>query len=97
VALGDCPQPAGVLAPVIDQHRCEGAGDCVTVCPYQVFEMRQLTAAERGAFPFMVRLKLRVHGNKQAFATGATKCHACGLCVVACPEKAITLGRPRAA
>jgi 4Fe-4S ferredoxin len=36
---------------------------------------------------------LFVHGGKQAYAVNADACRACGLCVTACPEKAITLAR----
>jgi ferredoxin len=32
-----------------------------------------------------------LHGWKQAFAVNADACRACGLCVEACPEKAIRL------
>jgi NAD-dependent dihydropyrimidine dehydrogenase PreA subunit len=34
-----------------------------------------------------------VHGKQTAFTPRADACHACGLCVVACPEKAIALVR----
>jgi NAD-dependent dihydropyrimidine dehydrogenase PreA subunit len=86
-----CKQPAGVVAPEINRSRCEGKEDCVAVCPYDVFEMRTLTKAERRAIPFFGRLKAAVHGNRQAFAVRAEACHACGLCVQACPERAIKL------
>jgi NAD-dependent dihydropyrimidine dehydrogenase PreA subunit len=33
------------------------------------------------------------HGGRQAFAERAEQCSACGLCVQACPEQAITLVR----
>jgi 4Fe-4S ferredoxin len=88
-----CKQPAGVVVPVIDTHKCEGKEDCLRVCPYDVFEIRKLTPDERTALPFFVRLKVAVHGGKQAFAVHADQCHACGLCVAACPEKAIRLAR----
>ena len=38
-------------------------------------------------------LKLRTHGMKVAYTPNADACRACGLCVSACPEHAITLGR----
>ena len=31
-----CKQPAGVVVPVIDPHRCEGKEDCVRVCARKV-------------------------------------------------------------
>lgn len=86
----DCKQP-GILSPVIDRARCEGKSDCVTVCPYNVFELRKLSGEERRELPLFGRFKLFVHGGKQAFAVNAPDCHSCGLCVTACPEKAIRL------
>ena len=78
---------------MIDRSRCEGKDECARRCPYQVFEVRQLSAPERIALPLLARLKTRFHGNRQAFAVRAELCHACGLCVAACPEQAITLVR----
>src|SRR5271170_770767 len=92
-AKDDCKQAAGVILPRIDRNRCEGKEDCVRVCPYEVFEIRVLKPEERAALPFVPRLKMLFHGNRQAFAVRADQCHACGLCVAACPEKAITLAR----
>jgi NAD-dependent dihydropyrimidine dehydrogenase PreA subunit len=79
------------VVPTINPLRCEAKADCVAVCPYDVFEIRALTAEELASLPFFSRLKVRVHGGKQAFAVRADACHACGLCVSACPERAITL------
>ena len=90
-AEGRCAPEAGRVAPVIDRNRCEAKADCVRVCPYAVFEVRRLAAEERAGLSFVGRLKLLVHGGKQAFAVHADACHACGLCVKACPEKAIRL------
>ena len=92
-APAEC-RPQADLFPVIDAHRCEGKADCVRVCPYDVFEVRALTPAELKALPFLPRLKVRVHGGKQGFVVRPDACQACGLCVTACPEKAVTL-RPR--
>lgn len=84
----------GVLRPVIDRRRCEGKEDCVRVCPYGVFEMGKLDGEQKAALPlFPFRLKAWAHGWKQAFATKVDQCHGCGLCVTACPEKAIKLER----
>jgi NAD-dependent dihydropyrimidine dehydrogenase PreA subunit len=85
---------AGVLVPLIDRNRCEAKGDCLRVCPYNVFEIAALSGEQRATLSFVGRMKAFVHGNQQAFAVRAADCHACGLCVKACPEKAIKLGRP---
>jgi 4Fe-4S ferredoxin len=87
----DCRYPAGAFAPVVDPLRCEGKERCADVCPYGVFELRKLTGPERAALPFLTRLKVAAHGGKQSFATLAGECRACGRCVTACPEKAVTL------
>ncbi|MDZ4867724.1 MAG: ferredoxin family protein [Alphaproteobacteria bacterium] len=89
----DCKQPPKVVVPVINAHRCEGAGDCEEVCPYDVFQLRKLTKPEMKALPFGPWLKVLAHGGKQAFVVNGDACHACGLCVAACPEKAIRLIR----
>jgi 4Fe-4S ferredoxin len=89
----DCKHEAGRFVPVIDRSRCEGKEDCVQVCPYSVFEMRQLSDSDKRALRPGARLKAWVHGNRQAFAVNAQNCHACGLCVSACPERAIKLSR----
>lgn len=86
----DCKE-AGRLVPVIDGRRCEGKEDCVRVCPYEVFTVRRLTDAERAGRGLLARLKIHLHGGKQAFVERGSDCHACGKCVSACPERAITL------
>jgi 4Fe-4S ferredoxin len=86
----DCKDP-GVVTPVIDRNRCEGKEECVRVCPYQVFEMGKLSVDERRSLSLPGRIKAFFHGQRQAFAVRADACHACGLCVTACPEAAITL------
>jgi len=86
----DC-KGAGILVPVIDRNRCEGKNDCVEVCPYHVFQLGKLDAAQRRALSLPGRIKSFFHGYKQAFIVDAAACHACGLCVVACPEDAISL------
>lgn len=88
-----CKQPPGAFAPVIDTGRCEGKADCVRACPHDVFAVHTLTAQERGNLSFLTRVKVAVHGGKQAFVVNAGQCEACGLCVAACPEHAIKLAR----
>jgi len=89
----DCKPEAGISVPVINRSRCEGKEDCVRVCPYDVFEMGKLTAELKSTLSFAARVKATLHRNRQAFAVLAENCHACGLCVAACPERAITLTR----
>src|SRR3954464_5760331 len=94
--MNDAPpecQAAGLLAPVIDRNRCEGKADCVRVCPYEVFELGVLPPHERAALSLVGKLKAFAHGGRQAFAVRADACQGCGLCVAACPEKAIRLAR----
>ncbi|MGU7853089.1 4Fe-4S binding protein [Burkholderia orbicola] len=92
-SAADCKQKAGVIAPVVDPKRCEGKGDCVTVCPENVFEVRRIDQDDYLDLGLMHRLKLRVHGMKVAYTPNAQACRSCGLCVTACPERAITLAR----
>ena len=88
-----CDEAPGRIVPVVNTRRCENKGPCVQVCPYDVFEIRKLTPEERRALPLLTRVKVWVHGGKQAFVVRPDDCHACGLCVTACPEKAIALGK----
>ena len=89
----ECKAAAGTWKPVVARGKCEGKNDCVQVCPYDVFEVRQIDDAEYRALPVLARVKLFVHGKKTAYTPNAADCRACGLCVVACPEHAITLVR----
>lgn len=86
-----CPGEAGKVAPVVDRNRCEAKGDCVRVCPYDVFEIGPLSASERVALSWLGKVKAWAHGNQQAFVVHPEACHACRLCVDACPEKALSL------
>lgn len=85
-----CKQP-GKVAPKIDMNRCEAQADCVRVCPCDVFEIKSITVEDKSALSIRGRLKTWVHGGDKAYATNAQNCHACGLCVRACPEDAIEL------
>lgn len=89
----DCPQAPGSIRPVIDRNRCEGKKECVAVCPYNVFTMTTLAPELRRGLSLRGKLKGFAHRWQQALASNADACHACGLCVAACPEQAITLSR----
>ena len=85
-----CPPEAGKYKPLIDLNKCEGKADCEAVCPYDVFSLRQLNDDEFRTLSMVGKVKTLFHKQK-AFAVNAAACHACGLCVTACPEKAIRL------
>src|SRR5882762_9218464 len=87
----NCRHEAGRFIPVIDRNRCEGKEECVAVCPYSVFTVGTLPPEQRKTLSFVGKLKGYTHKWHQAFATDAEACHACGLCVSECPEKALTL------
>ena len=87
----ECKAAPGAFAPVIDRNRCEGKNDCVEVCPYDVFEVRRIDDADFARLSLLGKIKSVVHGRRTAYTPGADQCRACGLCVVACPEKAIRL------
>jgi NAD-dependent dihydropyrimidine dehydrogenase PreA subunit len=86
-----CGAEAGAYRPVVDRNACEGKRDCVEVCPYDVFEVRQIDDEDFSSLSFLGKLKSRAHGRLTAYTPKEDLCQACGLCVVACPEKAITL------
>lgn len=89
----DCKEEPGAFGPVVNLNRCEGKGDCVDVCPENVFEIRRVDDDDYQALGLMSRLKLRVHGMQVAYTPNADACRVCVLCVTACPERAITLAR----
>lgn len=86
-----CRAEPGAFRPVVNRNRCEAKADCVEVCPYQVFEVARMERADFEALSMLGKLKALAHGRKTAFTPNAAQCHACGLCVVACPEDAIQL------
>ena len=86
-----CRAEPGRVAPVVDRNRCEAKEDCVRVCPYDVFEIRPLTEQDRRALSWLGKLKAWAHGNQQAYVVRPESCHACQLCIEACPEHALRL------
>lgn len=88
-----CKQAPGIIVPVVNLNRCEGKADCAVVCPEDVFEIRRIDDADYRALGPLNRFKLRLHGMQVAYTPRADACRACGLCVRACPEHAITLAR----
>jgi 4Fe-4S ferredoxin len=88
-----CQKPRVKIIPVVNFGRCEGKADCVAVCPENVFEVRQISENDYAKLTLLQKFKQRVHGMKVAYTPNANACRSCGLCVAACPEKAIALKR----
>src|SRR5580693_4361422 len=78
-----CGAEPGAFLPRIDRNSCEGKKDCV--------EVRRIDDHDFAGLSFLGKMKSRAHGRQTAYTPHANLCQACGLCVVACPEKAITL------
>ena len=95
VTAAECKQEPGVIMPVVNLKRCEGKGDCVQVCPENVFQVRRIDHDDYQNLNLLQKFKQRVHGLQVAYTPNADACRSCGLCVTACPEKAITLSRYR--
>jgi len=93
IIAANCKKDPGTIIPVINLKRCEGKADCVSVCPENVFEVRQIDQEDYEQLNLLHKFKLRMHGMKVAYTPNAGACKSCGLCVSACPEKAITLAR----
>lgn len=86
-----CIFSPGEYIPVVNFSKCEAKGPCIEVCPYDVFELKQISFADYKELTLGGKIKTFVHGKDKAYATRANQCHGCGLCVEACPEKAIRL------
>jgi 4Fe-4S ferredoxin len=93
VADANCKHDAGVFIPDVNRSKCEGKNKCVEVCPYNVFEVRRIDDSDFAALGFLAKLKSIAHRRQTAYTPRADQCHGCGLCVAACPEKAIKLVR----
>jgi 4Fe-4S ferredoxin len=87
----ECQPGQTELLPVVDHGRCEAKRDCVRVCPVDVFEVRRIDQADYDELRVLGKLRSIAHRRMTAYPVRAGDCEACGLCVTACPEDAITL------
>lgn len=86
----NCDETSGKLMPIINLSNCGQKEDCIPACPYDVLEMRAIAVEDRLMLNFKGKIKTFFKPNK-AYVTDPNLCHACGLCVQVCPEKAIKL------
>jgi len=86
----NCINEGGKIMPLVNFNNCGAKKDCVAVCPYDVFEMRPITTADKAQLNLKGKIKTFFFKEK-AYLTDPSLCHACGLCVPACPENAIKL------
>jgi NAD-dependent dihydropyrimidine dehydrogenase PreA subunit len=80
-------QGVGMAKVVVNPLRCEGAKACAQQCPETVFAMQRAPPT----LPLLVRIKVAVHGGRQAVVVNEAACTACMKCVEICPERAITV------
>lgn len=90
----NCDETGGKLMPVINMSKCGGKEDCIPACPYDVLEMQPITPEDRLTLNLKGKIKTFFKPNK-AYVTDPSLCHACGICVQICPEKAIKLVRAK--
>ncbi|SHK50206.1 4Fe-4S dicluster domain-containing protein [Reichenbachiella agariperforans] len=86
----NCAESGGKLMPLVDFNSCGAKEDCVAICPYDVLEMRPISLEDKAALNLKGKIKTFFFKHK-AYITDPSLCHACGLCVQACPEKAVRL------
>lgn len=85
-----CSEDSGKLMPLVNFNNCGAKEDCVVICPYDVFEMKPITAEDKANLNLKGKIKTFFFKEK-AYLTDPSLCHACGLCVQICPENAIKL------
>lgn len=88
----NCADTAEKMMPIVNFNNCGGKQDCVVVCPFNVFTMQPISKEDKAKLNIKGQIKTFFF-NQKAYVIHPEQCHACGLCVNACPEKAIKLTR----
>lgn len=86
----NCSDRTEKLMPIVNFNSCGGKEDCVAVCPYHVIEMQPISKEDKAKLNLKGQIKTFFFKQK-AYVINPEQCHACGLCIEACPEKAIKL------
>lgn len=92
LGLGDCDDVCDFGAihmnehglPVVDEDKCTACGDCVDVCPKDLFSIHPVT------HHLWVACKSLAEGD-EALAECAVACNACGRCAMDAPNGAVTM------
>ena len=77
--------------PEIDLNKCESDGICVKSCLFKVFEMNLISDRQFSKLSLIGKIKTLFHGRNKAIVIYPYQCTGCGVCIIACPEKAIKL------
>lgn len=88
--ITNCSNDTAKLMPVVNFNNCGGKEDCVEACPYDVFEMRPISEEDKATLNFKGKIKTFFF-NQKAYVINPDQCHACGLCIQVCSEKAVKL------
>lgn len=86
----NCSDVSEKLMPLVNLNNCDGKKNCVEVCPYDVFEIKPISTEDQAKLNLKGKIKT-IFFKQKAYVINPNKCHSCGLCVLACPEKAIKL------
>lgn len=63
----------------------------MVVCPNDVSEVRRMGRQDFARLGFLDKARVVAHRGQTAYTPRLDDCRSCGLCVVSCPEEAITL------
>lgn len=62
----NCNEASGKLKPVINFNNCGGKETCIPVCPYDILEMRTISAEDKRELNFKGKIKT-FFNNKKAY------------------------------